>query len=149
MNPDDLLARLEAPLSVRRRLGYLAVGLAGLIGAGLIGTLWATEPALPAHTVAGFALLMLVGLGWAGFAGWALTRRAPLYAADRVLSAWIALGAWLVGGVAVGGIAAARGHFPWGATLVVAALGIIATGNIGYARRRRAMLLARRQELTR
>jgi len=148
MNPDDLLARLEAPLSVRRRLGYLAVGLAGLGGAGLIGALWATEPGLPAATAAAFALLVLVGLGWAGFGGWALTRRTPLYAADRVLAGWIALAAWLAGGAGVAVIAAVRGGLPWPALLVVAALGLAATANLIIARRRRAALLARRRELT-
>jgi hypothetical protein len=149
MNPDDLLARLEAPLSLRRRLGYLAVGLAGLGGAVLIGTLAATEPGLPAATAAAFALLVLVGLGWAGFAGWALTRRTPLYAADRVLAGWIALAAWLVGGAGVAAIASFRGGLPWPAALVVAALGAAAAAHLVSARRRRAALLARRQELAR
>ncbi|GIF25494.1 CHASE2 domain-containing sensor protein [Actinoplanes tereljensis] len=140
MTPDEILARLEAPLSLRRRLGYLAVLLAGLGGALLTGTLWATEPALPGRTAAAFGLLTTVGLGWAGYGGWALTRRAPLYARDRVIAAWIALAAWLAGGAGVAALAATRGSFPAGMAVVVAVLGAAAAVNLVVAHRRRAAL---------
>jgi hypothetical protein len=148
MTPDDLLARLDAPLSLRRRLGYLAVLLAGLAGAGLVGSLWATEPGLPPHTAAAFALLVLVGLGWAGFGGWALSRRAPLYARDRVVAGWVALGAWAAGAAGVTGIAAAQHRLPVGLPVLTGALGVAAVAYLVVARRRRAALLRRRQELS-
>lgn len=147
MTPEDMIARLDAPLSVRRRLGYLAVLLGGLGGAGLIGALWATEPALAARTAAAFALLVAVGLGWAAFGAWALTRRAPLYARDRVLAAWIALLAWGLGGAGVTAVAATRQRLPWGLPLVVGLLGAAAVAGVITARRRHAALLRRRHEL--
>ncbi len=147
MTPEDLLARLDAPLSLRRRLGYLAVLLAGLGGAGLIGSLWATERALPARTAATFALLVAVGLGWAAFGAWALTRKTPLYARDRVVAAWMALGAWGVGGAGVAVVAATRGRLPWGLAVLVGALGVAAVTGLVVARRRHAALLGRRREL--
>lgn len=74
---------------VSRRI--LAAGIAGLTGATMIGTLWATEPAaLPTRTRLAFAGLIVVGLSWAVLAGWSLVRR-PLFAADRVAGAWLAV----------------------------------------------------------
>lgn len=148
MTPEDLLARLDAPLSLRRRLGYLAVLLAGLTGAGLAGSLWATEPGLPPHTAAAFALLVLAGLGWAGFAGWALSRRAPLYARDRVVAGWVALAAWAAGAGGVTVIAAVQQRLPIGLPLLTGALGVVVVTHLVVARRRRAALLRRRRELT-
>ena len=71
MTPEEVLARLDAPLSLRRRVGYLAVAFAGLTGSALIGLLWATEPGLPTRTSVAFAVLVAIGLGWAAFGGWA------------------------------------------------------------------------------
>ncbi|WCN05184.1 hypothetical protein [Streptomyces sp. M92] len=52
----------------------------------------ATEPhALPPRAQAVFAGLIALGPASAGFAGWVLSRRRPLFAKDRVLSARIAL----------------------------------------------------------
>ncbi|SDS99461.1 hypothetical protein [Actinoplanes derwentensis] len=74
---------------VSRRI--LAAGIAGLAGATTIGALWATEPgSLPTRTQAAFAGLIVVGLTWAGLAAWTLVRR-PLFAADRVIGAWLAI----------------------------------------------------------
>jgi hypothetical protein len=140
MTPEEMLARLEAPLSLRRRLGHLAVLLAGLGGAVLVGALWATEPALPAPTAAAFALLTAVGLGWAGYGGWALTRRTPLFARDRVVAAWIALAAWLAGGAGVTVLATVRHRLPVGLALVVGALGVAAGANLIAARRHHRLL---------
>ncbi|WP_430785607.1 hypothetical protein [Actinoplanes sp. G11-F43] len=96
---------------VSRRI--VAAGIAGLTGATLIGTLWATEPgALPGRTRAAFAGLILVGLSWAVLAGWALVRR-PLFAVDRVAGAWLATvfsaATALVSGVIAGPLAALPG----------------------------------------
>jgi hypothetical protein len=149
MTPEDVLARLSGPLSLRRRLGYLALTLAGLGGALLVGSLWATEPALPGRTAAAFALLTLVGLGWAGYGGWVLTRRTPLFARDRVVAAWIALAAWLAGGAGVAAIAASRHRLPVGLAVVVGILGVAALANLVVAHRRRAALLRHIADLSR
>lgn len=141
MTPEDVLVRLDAPLSPRRRLGYVVLALAGLTASTLIGLLWATEPGLPARTRAAFAVLVLIGLCWTVFGVWAVTRRAPLYARDRVVAGWIGLGAWLTFSVGALLIAGAP------VLVVVVALGLVAGVNLMVARRARAVLLRRRAEL--
>lgn len=92
--PEQLERALATEVSLRSRMRHVAVGLAGGCGAGLIAVLWATEPdPLPAPTQLAFAGLIVIGLAWAGFAGWVLSRRRPLFARDRVLGARLALGA--------------------------------------------------------
>ena len=95
MTPEEVLARLDGPLSLRRRVGYLAVALPVSPASALIGLLWATEPGLPPRTNVAFAVLVAIGLCWAVFGGWAVTRRTPLFARDRVIAGWLGAGAWL------------------------------------------------------
>ncbi|GAA0504196.1 hypothetical protein Ade02nite_28180 [Paractinoplanes deccanensis] len=143
MTPDDVLTGLEAPLSLRRRVSSVAAGLAGLTGSSLIALLWATEPVLPARTHVAFGVLVAIGLAWAGFAGWAVTRRTPLFARDRVVAAWLGVAAWLL--FTAGGLAIALGRHrlsPW-LIVVIAVLGVAAAGNLHAARRARARLLRR------
>ena len=142
MTPEDVLATLDAPLSMRRRVGYLAVGLGGLTGSGLIGLLWATEPDLPVRTAASFATLIVIGLGWTAFGGWAVTRRAPLFARDRVVAGWLGAVAWLIFGVGALVIAVTP---PVLACVVT--LGVLAAVNLTAARRARTALIRRRDEL--
>lgn len=147
MSPEEMIARLEAPLSRRRRIGYVVLALAGLTGAGLIGVLWATEPALPTRTAVAFGVLVSIGLGWAAYGGWALTRRTPLFALDRVVAAWlaaVATGLFTAGSLAIA-MARDRVSVPLvGLTLV---LWTVAVLNLARARSRRAELLRRRREL--
>ena len=65
----------------------------GLTAAAVIGVLWITEPALPPRTQVAFGGLVLIGLAWAGYGSWALTRRTPLFALDRVIAAWLSVAA--------------------------------------------------------
>jgi hypothetical protein len=148
MTPDEVLARLDAPLSLRRRVGYLAVGLAGLTGSALIGLLWATEPGLPQRTKVAFGALVAIGLWWAVFAGWAVTRRAPLFARDRVVAGWLGVGAWLVFTVGALIIAISRHRLGLSLVGVVLALGVLAAVNLRVAWRTRGALMRRRAELT-
>jgi hypothetical protein len=148
MTPDDVLGRLDAPLSLRRRVGYLAVGLAGLTGSALISLLWATEPGLPHRTKVAFAALVAIGLWWAVFAGWAVTRRAPLFALDRVVAGWLGVGAWLAFTVSALIIAISRHRLGLSLVGVVLALGVLAAVNLRAARRRRGALMRHRAELT-
>lgn len=90
--PTELERALAAEVSLRSRMRYVSVGLAGLCGAVLVAVLWATEPdPLPMRTQAAFGGLIAVGLAWACFATWALRRRRPLFAQDQVLGARLAL----------------------------------------------------------
>ncbi|HEY3472276.1 MAG TPA: hypothetical protein VGL47_44570 [Amycolatopsis sp.] len=108
--PEDLERALAAEVSLRSRMRHVAVGLAGASGAAVLTVLWVTEPhPLPAGTQAAFAVLIAVGLAWAAFAGWVLSRRRPLFARDRVLGARLALAVSVGTCVAGTALAAARG----------------------------------------
>ncbi|WP_222109567.1 hypothetical protein [Streptomyces cupreus] len=85
--PAELESALAAEVSLRSRMRYVAVGLAGGCAALLIALMWATEPQpLPARTQAAFAGLIAAGPAWATVAGWAVSRRRPRYAQDQVLT---------------------------------------------------------------
>jgi hypothetical protein len=148
MTPDEVLARLDAPLSLRRRVAYLAVGLTGLTGSALISLLWATEPGLPPRTKVAFATLVAIGLCWAALGGWAVTRRAPLFARDRVVAGWLGVGAWLA--FTAGALIITISQHKLEPSLVgaVLALGVLAAWNLRAARRTRGALIRRRTELT-
>ncbi|MEU5671349.1 hypothetical protein ABZ749_13460, partial [Micromonospora sp. NPDC047753] len=93
MTPEEVLARLDAPLSLRRRVGYLTLAFTGLTASALIGLLWATEPGLPTRTNVAFAVLVTIGLCWAVFGGWAVTHPAlPAGGAGAVGRPTVALG---------------------------------------------------------
>ncbi|MEW1586826.1 hypothetical protein AB0283_15435 [Micromonospora vinacea] len=147
MTPEEVLARLDAPLSLRKRVGYLAVAFAGLTGSALIGLLWATEPGLPTRTNVAFAVLVAIGLCWAAFGGWAVTRRTPLFARDRVVAGWLGVGAWLVFSVGVLIISLVRQEFEPLLLGVVLVLGVVAAVHLRAARQARAVLLRRRNAL--
>jgi hypothetical protein len=149
MNADDMLDRLSGPLSRRRRLAQAFALVAGLAGAAFVGLLWATEPDLPGRTQAAFAGLTAVGLAWTVYGAWGLTRRTPLFALDRVVAAWMALGATIL---LTAGAATLRANDPDGSILptVVAALLVVASvADLVLARSRRAALLRRRDALAR
>ncbi|WFE53847.1 hypothetical protein [Micromonospora sp. WMMD1155] len=147
MTPEEVLARLDAPLSLRRRVGYSAVALAGLTGSALISLLWATEPGLPPRTAVAFAVLVAIGLCWAVFGAWAVTRRTSLFARDRVVAGWLGLGAWLVFTVGALVITVPRHRLAPSLPAVVLTLGVVAVVNLWAARRARAALLRRRDAL--
>ncbi|GAA2355630.1 hypothetical protein [Dactylosporangium salmoneum] len=149
MTPEDLLKRLDAPLSLRKRIGYVTVALAGLAGSGLIALLWATEPGLPPRTVVAFAVLVAIGLCWAAFGAWAVTRRTPMFARDRVVAGWLGLGAWVLFTVGALVITTLRHKLEPSLVVVVSALGVLAAVNLRAARRRRAALLRRKEQLSR
>jgi hypothetical protein len=144
----DMVRReLSAPM----RMGYLLMLMITLTGAGLIGTLWLTEPGpLPLRTHVAFGALVVVNAAWAALFGWLLTRRKVLYAVHRVIAGWMAVlfcGIFLIAGLA---IALMKMNFTamiaFG--LVGAAQTIIAITILRRARRHRSQLLARRDELT-
>ncbi|MEU7745925.1 hypothetical protein [Nonomuraea sp. NPDC049158] len=144
-SPDDALARLSGSLSRARRIGAVVALVAGLAGLVFVGLLWATEPGeLPGRTRVAFGGLMALCLVWSGYGGWALTRRVPMFALDRVVAAWIALAAsvlttaGLVAVVPRQGVAAIVGAVLIGVSVVLAV----------RAHLRRAALLRRKRELS-
>lgn len=149
MTPEDVIKRLDAPLSLRRRVGYVTLALAGLLGSGIIGLLWVTEPGLPPRTKVAFAVLIAIGLGWTAFGTWAVTRRTPLFARDRVVAGWLGLAAWLLFTVGALVITILRHRIEPELLVVVLALGGVAVLRLRAVRRSRAALLRRKEQLTR
>ncbi|WP_192579629.1 hypothetical protein [Micromonospora sp. AMSO31t] len=127
--------------------GRPSPAFAGLAGSALLSLLWATEPNLPARTRVAFAVLVAIGLCWATFGGWAVTRRTPLFARDRVVAGWLGVGAWLAFTVGALVIAVLRHQLEPSLVGVVLTLGVLAAANLRAARRARAVLVRRRTEL--
>jgi hypothetical protein len=96
---------LATELSLASRLGYTALLLVSIAGAGITGALLLTEPGLPARTQIALAILVGIAVSWAVFATWVLTRRRVLLAGPRVVASRMAvvfttvftLGAWALG----------------------------------------------------
>ncbi|WP_217624546.1 hypothetical protein [Streptomyces sp. TRM64462] len=135
--PEELAGALAAEVSLRSRMRYVAVGLAGGCMAALIAVLWATEPGpLPARTRIAFAGMTAIGLAWAVFAGWVLTRRRPLFARDRVLGARLALAATTVTGASGTALATARGTAPVAVVTALGGAALAAAAGVTLARAR-------------
>ncbi len=82
---------LAGELSTRSRLLYTLLLLVDLAMAAAVGSLWLTEPSLPARTHIAFGLLLVFALTWCGFLLWTLTRRKVLLARHRVLAGRLAV----------------------------------------------------------
>ena len=145
-----LLHLADAQLSLRGRLGYVALLLVALMMTGVIGSLWLTEPALPVRTQVGFAVMIAIGLSWVTFALWVLTHRQVLLAPHRIVAGRMAVtftALFLMGALAVGyqtGGAAAYAAAAVGVVMLVGAV-VILMG----AHRRFARLMQRRETLER
>jgi hypothetical protein len=88
-----LHATFDRHLSGPRRVQYGAVGLAGLIGCLVCGSLAITEPATTPAAVKGLlALFAFFGLGWAILGSWILARGGGNLVAHRTLAARMAFG---------------------------------------------------------
>ncbi|GAA2412306.1 hypothetical protein GCM10010191_22100 [Actinomadura vinacea] len=146
---EEMLQRLAPVLSRGRRLRGVGALLTGLAGASFTTVLWATEPdALPDRTHLSFALLLLICLAWTGYGIWSTTRRAPLFALDRVIAGWLALAAALLTTTITITLAAVRDQ---GVVLALAMSTILITLAgllLARARARRAALLRRKADLT-
>ncbi len=95
-------SELERHLSARLRLRYIVVGLAGLAGTLVCGSLAMTEPDSLPNPVRGlFTILAFIGLGWTTFAGWVLARDRGDFPAQRTMAARLAFGFTLVSVVAI------------------------------------------------
>lgn len=149
LSSQEIIERLGLSLSPWRRVRAVAALPAGLTGLVFVAALWWSEPGpLPGRTHGAFALFTVFCLAWAGHGAWMLTRRVPLFATDRVIAAWIALGACLVTAVGVAFIAVQRGTGLAAALVVGGVLVAASLVLLVRAHARRAELLRRMRELT-
>lgn len=83
--------RLVTALALPSRLGHTALLLVATAMAGVTGTLTLTEPDLPLRTKLALGALAFIGVAWAIFAGWVLTRRDVLIGRHRLIAGWMAV----------------------------------------------------------
>lgn len=88
---EEVRKSLAGELSTRSRLTYTVLLLVDLALAIALGSLWLTEPSLPARTQIAFGLLLAFALTWSGFLLWMLTRRKVMLARHRVLAGRLAV----------------------------------------------------------
>jgi hypothetical protein len=135
-------------LSLRARLGYVALLLVAVSMTVVIASLWITEAGLPPRTQWAFGVMTLMGLCWSAFAAWALASRRPLYARDRVIAGRMAvIFASLFVAAAVTAVVRATGPAAVAALGAGIAMLVLAVHVLVDARRRFASLAARRREL--
>jgi hypothetical protein len=140
------LARGE--LSVKARLGYVALLLVSTaMTVGLL-SLWLTEAFLPLRAHLAFGVMSLIGIAWAALSIWALATRRVLFARDRLIAGRMSVAftalflAGAIMAVFITGTAAALGAAATGAVMFLIALRVLAG-----ARRRYTELVALRAEL--
>lgn len=135
-------------LSTPARYGHVALLLVAMLMAVLLGSLLATEPALPARTCAAMQVMLAIALCWCGYAGWVLAARRPLLARHQVVAGGMAV-------VFTGLFAGATAVLAWNSRtpgfLLAAGLGAlllaVAIGVLARARRQQRHLQAVRQTL--
>jgi len=147
MNPEDMISKMSGHTSRFRRIANVVALLAGLTEAAFVSLLWATEPGLPPRTKLAFAAFIVIGLAWAAYGAWALTRRTPMFALDRVIAAWIAVGAIGLLTVTTILVTTLRHRVEPALFITVALLSTLALINLGKARARRSALVRRKREL--
>jgi hypothetical protein len=148
MDTTPVSALLDRELSARSRLGHVLLLLASATMATVTGSLWATEPALPARTAAAFAVMTGMGLCWVAYAAWVLMARRVLLGRQRVVASGMATlfsGVALAGALAMGLLAGTPAAWP--AALVFAAMTALAVVLLVRAQRDYARLCRRRAEL--
>jgi hypothetical protein len=144
----DVSALLDRELSTRSRVGHVLLLLAASAMSTVIGSLWATEHALPARTATAFAVMTGMGLCWMAYAAWVLTSRRMLLGRQRVVAARMAAlfsAVALAGALAVGLLAGVPAAWP--AALVFATMLALAIVLLVRAQRDFAQLCRRREQL--
>lgn len=137
-------------LSMRARVGYVALLLVSVAGAGALASLWATEPALPARTHAAFALLLGILLAWAAFATWVLRTRRALFGRDGVIAGRLSVTFSALYTAGMAAVAAGTGlPGPWAGAGVGLLMLCVALLNLRRATRRVEALSAQRDALAR
>src|SRR5690606_18062315 len=91
LDPDTLLRSAQTELSMKARLGYVALLLASLLGCAGITSLWWTEPTLPLRTDLAFGVMTLIGLAWTVFALRVLTGPRVMFVHHRIVAGRMAV----------------------------------------------------------
>lgn len=143
-------ALVDAELSTAARFGHGALLLSAAAGTVVIGSLWVTEPSLPARTHVAFGVMVLMGLSWAAYATWVLATRRVLLGRHRVIAGRMAVtftSTFVAGSLLV---AATTGH-PAGYAAASLGVGMLAAAAwlLVRARRQVVRLAARRAEIQR
>ena len=138
-------------LSRPSRFGYSALLVASLTMAVVIGSLLATEPALPGRTRIAFVVMIGIGLGWSTFAAWVLSNRRVLFGRDRLVAARMALTFCLLSTLIMLGVGAlgGGGRAAYGAAAAETVLCVIAAVVLVRAQRYVEKLSVRKQQLER
>jgi predicted amidohydrolase len=148
--PVEEMQRLIAgELSLPARVAYTALLLVALAMTVVVGSLWLTEPSLPARTQASFAVLAAIGTAWVGYAVWVLTRRRVLLAGHRIIAARMAVAFTTVfaAGSLVLAIWGSAGRAAYGAAGTGVVMLAVAIGMLLSSRRRFEGLMQRRRAL--
>jgi len=150
MTPSDFSAVTDRALSVKARAGHVALLLAGLVMSTITASLWLTEPHLPTRTAAAFACMTGIGLCWAAYAAWTLSRRHPLMAFHRVVATRLALSFCAAATAGSLYLAVAQTQpAAWPASIAFAIMTLAAAILLARARRRYHGLQAQKAELAR
>jgi hypothetical protein len=135
-------------LSLKARLGYVALLLVSAGMTTVILSLWLTEAVLPLRTQLAFGVMSVIGASWVAFSTWALATRRPLFARDRVIAGRMAVAftalflAGAIAAVIVTNNAAAYAVLFTGAVMLAVAIHVLRG-----ARRRFVELMGRRAAL--
>jgi hypothetical protein len=137
-------------LSMRARVGYVALMLVSVFGMAGLVSLWVTEPGLPGRTHAAFAAMTALCAGWAGVAAWVLGTRRVLLGYDRVLAGRMAVtGAGLFTTGMVAAAAVSGRPAAWSGVLLGGVMVAVAALQLRRAARRFLELVAQRDALAR
>jgi membrane associated rhomboid family serine protease len=137
-----LRALTARTLSPAARYTHVAVLLLALIMCALIGSLLATEPALPGRAQAAFGVMLLIGASWVGYAAWVLGNRKTLLANQQVVAGCMAVGftgtffACSAVAVLISGSTLALAAAATGGTLLACALAVLVSATSNAARLR-------------
>ena len=143
---EDMQRILARELSLRARLGYMALlVVAGSVSA-LTAELWITEPSLPVRTHVAFGAIVVIGISWTVYAWWVLANRRVMLANQRVIASWLATG---FSGLFLAGAIILRDRIGTGGVVTSSVLFGVACVNLAAARRHFIRLAERRDSLQR
>jgi hypothetical protein len=119
-------AGLAEMRSGRGKARYVAIGLAGLIGCVVCGSLGLTEPESTPRAVRGLLILFaFFGLGWTLLAGWALARGRGNFAVERQAAARMAFGFTLAAVLALALVSSLLGKESESTPLIMTGLALL------------------------